>query len=73
MRESSGGHRSHALYQGTTLVGPFQAHQDLGFKPLPSFFASELSSHKHFVQDAPWQGLKPNSLSVLYGPTKVVP
>jgi len=38
-----------------------------------SFFCSELSSHQHFVQDAPWQGLKPNSLSVLCGPTKVVP
>jgi hypothetical protein len=25
------------------------------------------------VQDAPWQGLKPNSLLVLYGPTEVVP
>jgi hypothetical protein len=30
-------------------------------------------TEKHFVQDAPWQGLKPNSLSILYGPTKVVP
>jgi len=25
------------------------------------------------VQDVPVQGLKPNSLSFLYGPTKVVP
>jgi hypothetical protein len=28
---------------------------------------------KHFVRGAPEQGLKPKSLSVLYGPTKVVP
>ena len=34
------------------------------------FFRSELSWDKHFVQNAPWQGLRPNSLSVLYGPTK---
>jgi len=27
----------------------------------------------HFVNDVPLQGLKPNSLSFLYGPTKVVP
>ena len=26
----------------------------------------------HFVKGAPYQGLKPNSLSILYGPTKVV-
>jgi hypothetical protein len=25
------------------------------------------------VRDAPRQGLKPNSLFILYGPTKVVP
>jgi hypothetical protein len=27
----------------------------------------------HFVEDESLQGLKPNSLSFLYGPTKVVP
>jgi hypothetical protein len=27
----------------------------------------------HFVQDVQLQGLKPNSLSFLFGPTKVVP
>jgi hypothetical protein len=41
---------------------------DLGF-----LFAPEFSPDKHFGQDTPWQGLKPNSLSLLYGPTKVVP
>jgi hypothetical protein len=49
-----------------------EAIKDLVLAPA-LFLCSELSSHKHFVQDAPWQGLKPNSLSVLYGPTKVVP
>jgi hypothetical protein len=72
MREFSGGHRSDALYQGTTSVGPFRPSKIWALAPA-FFLCSELSSHKHFVQDAPWQGLKPNSLSVLYGPTLVVP
>jgi hypothetical protein len=36
-------------------------------------FSSELFPDKHFVKHAPSQGLKPNPLSILYGPTKVVP
>ena len=32
-REFSGGHRSDALYQGTTLVGPLRPIKDLGFSP----------------------------------------
>jgi hypothetical protein len=33
MREFSECHRSDALYQGTTLVGPLMPNQDPGFSP----------------------------------------
>jgi hypothetical protein len=32
-------HRSDALYQGTTLVGPLEANKDLGFSPCAFFSA----------------------------------
>jgi hypothetical protein len=31
--DSRTSHRSHALYQGTTLVGPLKSKKDLGFSP----------------------------------------
>jgi hypothetical protein len=31
MREFSSSHRSDALYQGTTLVGPLRPYKDEGF------------------------------------------
>jgi hypothetical protein len=31
------GHRSDALYQGLTLVGPLRPNRDLGFQPLRFF------------------------------------
>jgi hypothetical protein len=62
MREFSGTHRSDVLYQGTTLVGPLRAQQNPGFSPCAFF--------EHFVPETLWQGLKPNSFSVPYGPTK---
>jgi hypothetical protein len=37
MWEFCGGHRSDALYQGLTLVGPLRPNQDLGFQPLRFF------------------------------------
>jgi hypothetical protein len=37
--KSSGSHRSDALYQGTTLVGPFRRNKYLGFSPCAFFFA----------------------------------
>jgi hypothetical protein len=42
MREFSGSHRSDALYQGLTLVGPLRPNQDLDFEPL-RFFLCQLS------------------------------
>jgi hypothetical protein len=51
-----------ALYHGTTLVVPHRTNKNLGFSPCA--FTSPGKSR---------QGLKPNSLSLLYGPTKVVP
>jgi hypothetical protein len=35
----SGSHRADALYQGTTLVGPFRRNKDQGFSPCAFFFA----------------------------------
>jgi len=32
-----------------------------------------MSPDKGYVRDTPQQGLKPNSLLIFYGPTKVVP
>jgi hypothetical protein len=58
------------LYQGTALVGPLKANKDLGFSPCAFSFAP---AEKHLVQDVPQQGLKPNSLLLIYGPAKVVP
>jgi hypothetical protein len=34
MREFSGSHRSDALYQGTTLVGPYSAPNDEALAPV---------------------------------------
>ena len=39
MREFSGSHRSDALYQGTTLVGPLRPNKYLGFSPCAFLFA----------------------------------
>ena len=33
----------------------------------------ELPADGHFAWDVRWQGLKPNLLQFVYGPTKVVP
>jgi hypothetical protein len=33
----------------------------------------ELPADGHFAWDVRWQGLKPNLLPFVYGPTKVVP
>jgi hypothetical protein len=35
------------------------------------FPGSEFSPDEHFGHDTPWQGLKPKSLTLHYGPTKV--
>jgi hypothetical protein len=59
--EFSGLHQGHALYQGTTLVVPLRPGQELGFSPWVFPLAGKSR-----------QGLKPNSLSFLYGTTKVV-
>src|SRR5580704_15460359 len=40
--EPSTTHRSHALYQGTPLVGPLEANQDLGFSPC-AFFSAKMA------------------------------
>ena len=61
-----------ALYQGTTLVGPFHLEKSWALAPVllclistwPLGFAAVF---------AVLQGLKPRSFSTLYGPTKVVP
>jgi hypothetical protein len=66
-------HGSHALYQGTTLVGPLSPNKDLGFSPWAFFPAQNSLRTKYFGTIRPQQGLKPNSLFILYGPTKVVP
>ena len=71
-REFSPRHGSDALYQGTTLVGPHRSNKNPGFSPW-AFFAHRILSGQIFGQDTPWQGLKPNSLFIFYGPTKVVP
>jgi hypothetical protein len=38
-----------------------------------SVICLELSADGHFAWDVRWQGLKPNLLQFVYGPTKVVP
>jgi hypothetical protein len=60
------------FYQGTTLVGSHMANKDMGFSPW-ALCGPKFSPNKHFGQDRSRQGLKPNSFSILYGPTKVVP
>jgi hypothetical protein len=60
MGEFSGSRRADVLYQGPTLVPAVRPNKNLGF------IAPVL-----FVRDAPQQGLKPSTLFLLYGPTKV--
>jgi len=65
-------------------TGPLEANNDLGFSPCTFFSAKyvyqscfdRVLNHRwamHFVQDVPLQGPRPNSISFLCGPTKVVP
>jgi hypothetical protein len=49
-----------ALYQGNDASLAVGGSKDLGFSPCALFLEEK-------------QGLKPNSLSILYGTTKVVP
>jgi hypothetical protein len=66
MCEFSGDNRSAPLHQGATLVGPHRPIKDLGFNPC-AFLCSELSLHKHFVQDALWQGAEQAAEKVAVG------
>jgi hypothetical protein len=62
------------LYQGTTLVGPLKLGTIWALAPgLFSRLVLRIVSDNRFGYDAPQQGLKPNSLCSLFGPTKVVP
>ena len=46
------------------FIRTVEVPKDLGFRVCGSFL------QEHFLQDAPWQGLKPNLFQFLDGPTK---
>jgi hypothetical protein len=62
-----------ALYQGTTFSRAAQSQQRFGLQPLRSSSCPARGGPLGLLLYWPFQGLKPKFLSILYGPTKVVP
>ena len=72
MRGFFGSHRAGALYQGTTLVGPYSPNKDPGFSPWGPFRPGFLSAEVFRAGNAlAWAEAQISFRS--YGPTKVVP
>ena len=76
--------RTHALYQGTTLVGPLSPNNDMGFSPWAfplTFLVVVEKAPAHCSETFPQRlragraptGAEAQSFSLSYGPTKVVP